>query len=127
MVQTCLLGNLISVKIVVEVRRRSTSMIKLRALFSLKKLKLGGVLKLVEEDALLTREALDWVREFESPLLRQIYTLGVTVAYAAPTRLVRVRIFEGMPYIISGGAEVGESGRAVNPLPLAEWVRIPPP
>ena len=56
-----------------------------------------------------------------------IYTLGVTVAYAAPTRLVRVRIFEGMPYIISGGAEVGESGRAVNPLPLAEWVRIPPP
>ena len=47
LVQTYLLGNLISVKIVVEVRRRSTSMIKLRALFSLKKLKLGGLLKLV--------------------------------------------------------------------------------
>ena len=55
------------------------------------------------------------------------YTLGVMVAYAAPTRLVRVRIFGGVPYIISGGAEVGESGRAVNPLPMAEWVRIPPP
>ena len=26
-----------------------------------------------------------------------------------------------------GSAEVGESGRAVNPLPQAEWVRIPPP
>ena len=49
MVQTYLLGDRISVKIVVEVRRRSTSMIKLRALFSLKKLKLGGVLKLAEE------------------------------------------------------------------------------
>jgi hypothetical protein len=42
-------------KVVVEVRRRSTSMIKLRVLFSQIKLKLGGVLKLVEEDALLTR------------------------------------------------------------------------
>ena len=55
LVQTYLLGDRISVKVVVEVRRRSTSMIKLRALFSLKGLKLGGVLKLVEEDALLTR------------------------------------------------------------------------
>ena len=55
MVQTYLLGDRISVKIVVEVRRRSTSMIKLRALFSLKKLKLAGLLKLVEEVALLTR------------------------------------------------------------------------
>lgn len=36
MVQTCLLGDRINVKIVVEVRRRSTSMIKLRALLSLK-------------------------------------------------------------------------------------------
>ena len=45
MVQTYLLGDRISVKIVVEVRRRSTSMIKLRALLSLKKLKLGGILK----------------------------------------------------------------------------------
>ena len=26
-----------------------------------------------------------------------------------------------------GSAEVGESGRTVNPLPRAEWVRIPPP
>ena len=34
MVQTYLLGDRINVKIVVEVRRRSTSMIKLRALFS---------------------------------------------------------------------------------------------
>ena len=58
---------------------------------------------------------------------KYIHASGVTVAYAAPTRLVRVRIFGGVPYIISGGAEVGESGRAVNPLPLAEWVRIPPP
>lgn len=33
MVQTYLLGDRINVKIVVEVRRRSTSMIKLRALF----------------------------------------------------------------------------------------------
>ena len=29
--------------------------------------------------------------------------------------------------IIMGSAEVGESGRTVNPLPRAEWVRIPPP
>ncbi len=35
LVQTYLLGDRISVKVVVEVRRRSTSMIKLRALFSL--------------------------------------------------------------------------------------------
>ena len=35
MVQTCLLVDRINVKIVVEVRRRSTSMIKLRALLSL--------------------------------------------------------------------------------------------
>ena len=56
-----------------------------------------------------------------------IYTSSVTVARLAPTQLVRVQILGGMPYIISGGAEVGESGRAVNPLPLAEWVRIPPP
>ena len=55
LVQTYLLGDRISVKVVVEVRRRSTSMIKLRVLFSLKKLKFGGVLKQVEEDALLTR------------------------------------------------------------------------
>lgn len=55
LVQTYLLGDRISVKVVVEVRRRSTSIIKLRVLFSLKRLKFGGVLKLVEEDALLTR------------------------------------------------------------------------
>ena len=43
LVQTYLLGDRISVKVVVEVRRRPTSMIKLRVLFSLKKLKLGVV------------------------------------------------------------------------------------
>ena len=55
MIQTYLLGDRINVKIVVEVRRRSTSMIKLRVLFSLKHFKLAGLLKLVEEVALLTR------------------------------------------------------------------------
>lgn len=39
--------------------------------------------------------------EGSNPSLHAIYlyTLGVMVAYAAPTRLVRVQIFEGMPYI----------------------------
>ena len=55
MVQTYLLGNLTSVKIVVEVRRRSTSMIKLRALFSLKKIETWRVTQAGDEDALLTR------------------------------------------------------------------------
>ena len=55
LVQTYLLGDRISVKVVVEVRRRSTSMIKLRALFSLKYIKLWRVTQAGDEDALLTR------------------------------------------------------------------------
>ena len=38
------------------------------------------------------------------------YTLGVMVAYAAPTRLVRVRIFEGMPIYNIGERQRGRVG-----------------
>ena len=37
--------------------------------------------------------------EGSNPSLHAICTSGVTVAYAAPTRLVRVQILGGMPLI----------------------------
>lgn len=39
---------------------------------------------------------------------------------------VRVRFPHGVQKI-RGSAEVGESGRTVNPLVYPEWVRFPPP